>query len=116
MSLKVKDKLISAALGAQVCFAVYLQYFAVLSLRQYALPAWCASGAVLYLFLRYSQPGVDFLMYVAAARVELRKVVWPGKQEVVSATLAVGFAVILFSILVSFLDSLLVKMLTKLIG
>ena len=116
MSLKVKDKLISVVLAVQACCAVYLQYFAVISLRQYAPAAWGLLALIFVIFMVSSQPGSDFRAYVQAAKAELRKVVWPGKQEVVSATLAVGFAVVLFSILVSFLDSLLVGLLTKLIG
>lgn len=116
MSLKVKDKLISAVLAAHACTAVYLQYFSVISLRGYAPIAWCVLALMLVIFMVYTQPGVDFRSYVHVAKAELRKVVWPGKQEVISATLAVAFAVVLFSILVSFLDSLLVGLLTKLIG
>ena len=116
MSLKVKDKLISAVLAALAGCAVYLQYFSVISLRSYAPVAWGALALMLIVFMMYAQPGADFRSYVHAAKAELRKVVWPGRQEVVSATLAVGFAVVLFSILVSFLDSLLVSLLTKLIG
>ena len=55
-------------------------------------------GSVVVLFLK--KPGL----------------VWPARDEVVSATIAVGFAVVIFSVLVSLLDTVLVKLLSYIIG
>jgi len=45
--------------------------------------------------------------YVTGARVELRKVVWPTRQEAVQATLMIAVVVLIMSLLLWGLDSLL---------
>ena len=116
MSLKAKDRTLLASLVAACVAAMYLQYFAVLSQRAYPPYSWGAAVAVLILFLRFSQQGESFLAYLKAAKGELRKVVWPQKKEVVPALISVAIAVVLFSMLVSFIDTMLVKMLSLIIG
>ena len=116
MSLKVKDRFFSALLGAASAYAVYVQYFAPIQIRQQVPYVWGLVLVVVFLFLRMSQPGQDFITYVKQARAELRKVVWPQSSEVMSATTAVGIAVAIFSILVSLLDSMLSGLLAKIIG
>lgn len=45
------------------------------------------AGVVISALLVYfSQPGKDFFDYVRAAGIELRKVVWPSKQETAQLT------------------------------
>ena len=65
-----------------------------------------AVAAVIY----FSQPGRDFFAYVRAAGVELRKVVWPNKQETARLTgvvalflLAVTLFLWLLDIIINFL-------------
>jgi preprotein translocase subunit SecE len=116
MSFKAKDIILSAMTGFVGLGAMYTQYFASISMRQYSTHMWVVLVLTAFVFLKFSGPGIDFIAYAKAARVEIRKVVWPGKQDVVSATVAVAIAVVIFSILVSFLDSLLAKMLAKIIG
>lgn len=68
------------------------------------------------LLVYFSQPGKDFFAYVRASGIELRKVVWPGKQETAQLTGVVAlflFAVCLFLWLVDiiigfFLDKIIV--------
>lgn len=116
MSLKAKDRALLAGLVAACVAAMYLQYFAVLSQRVYAPYSWGVAVAVIILFLRFSQQGEAFLAYLKGAKGELRKVVWPQRQEVIPALISVAIAVVLFSMLVSFIDTMLVKMLSLIIG
>jgi preprotein translocase subunit SecE len=47
------------------------------------------------LVVAFSQTGTDLKQFIAAARVELRKIVWPNRQETGMTTLVVlGFVVI----------------------
>jgi len=116
MSLRAKDIILSAMVTFAVVSAMYVQYFAPMSINQYAMYLWLGVAAVCLLFLKLSQPGEDFISYTKAAKLELRKVVWPGKDDVISATIAVGVAVVIFSVLVSLLDTMLVKLLSYIIG
>ena len=62
-----------------------------------------------------TQLGRTVWSYITGARVELRKVVWPSKQESVQATLMIAVVVLITALLLWGLDSLLlwgVKLLT----
>jgi preprotein translocase subunit SecE len=53
--------------------------------------------------------GKDLWGYVVGSRVELRKVVWPSRQESVQATLMIAVLVVVFAIVMWGLDSALLK-------
>ncbi|WP_420467146.1 preprotein translocase subunit SecE [Panacagrimonas sp.] len=62
-----------------------------------------------------TQFGRTIWSYISGARTELRKVVWPSKQESVQATLMIAVVVLITALLLWGLDSLLlwgVKLLT----
>ena len=81
MSLRAKDVVLSAMVTFAVVAAMYVQYFAPMSMNQYAIYLWFGVAAVFLLFLKLSQPGSDFISYTKAAKLELRKVLWPGKDD-----------------------------------
>ena len=61
-------------------------------LRWLAVVAGIVLGAVVIAFSRY---GTELKEFVAAARVELRKIVWPNRQETGMTTLVVlGFVLV----------------------
>jgi preprotein translocase subunit SecE len=61
-------------------------------LRWLAVVAGIVLGAVVIAFSRY---GTELKEFIAAARVELRKIVWPNRQETGMTTLVVlGFVLI----------------------
>lgn len=101
---------------ASMLSALYIQYFAGLLYRVYSPYLWAATVVMLLLFLRLSVPGQDLMAYFKAAKAELRKVVWPSKAEVVPAFIAVGIAVTVFSFIISVMDSVIVKLLSTIIG
>ncbi|MES0875365.1 preprotein translocase subunit SecE [Sinimarinibacterium thermocellulolyticum] len=51
--------------------------------------------------------GKSLWSYVAGSRIELRKVVWPTRQESIQATLMIAVVVLLMALLLWGLDSLL---------
>ena len=55
-------------------------------LRWLCVIAGLAAGALIVAFSRY---GTEFRQFVASARVELRKIVWPNRQETGMTTLVV---------------------------
>ena len=62
-----------------------------------------ASAGVLYQTAR----GRVLWGFIAGSRIELRKVVWPSKQESVQATLMIAVVVLIMALMLWGLDSLL---------
>ena len=54
-----------------------------------------------------SAPGRTFWEFVQSSRIELRKVVWPDRQETVQVTIVVFVMIIVLSLFFWGLDSLL---------
>ena len=65
-----------------------------------------ATGAALALAYR-TEMGKSVWGYLVGARSELRKVVWPGRQESVQATLMIAVVVLITALLLWGLDSAL---------
>ena len=101
---------------ASMLSALYVQYFAGLLYRGYSPYFWAASVVMLLLFMKLTIPGNDLVAYFKAAKAELRKVVWPQKSEVMPAFIAVSVAVTVFSFIISLMDSVIVKLLSIVIG
>ncbi len=64
-------------------------------------------AAVAFFIAATSEPGKRSLGFVKEARVEVRKVVWPTRQETIQTTIAVLFMVILVAIMLWLFDMLL---------
>jgi preprotein translocase subunit SecE len=73
-------------------------------------PAWlrwtavAASLALAALVLTFSYYGREFRQFVELARIELRKIVWPGRQETGMTTLVVFIFVVVAGIFFWLLD------------
>jgi len=66
------------------------------------------AGLVGSLFVAYrTELGRNIWSYITGARTELRKVVWPSRQESVQATLMIAVVVLIMALLLWGLDSLL---------
>jgi preprotein translocase subunit SecE len=106
--------LAGVALIASGIFAFY--YFNV------AWPAWVrvltfvggllAGGAV----MTRSGPGIAFLKFLSAAMIELRKVVWPTKQETTQTTMVVVVGVLIVGVLMFVIDFFLALLVRKTMG
>ena len=109
MNLLIVDILLTALLMASVAFAMYVQYFAVFALKQYFLLSWVGVFFVSLIALWFTSYGKHFRVYFKEAKVEIAKVVWPERSDVVRTTIAVGVAVVIFSIIMSVYDSLIIR-------
>jgi preprotein translocase subunit SecE len=76
------------------------------------LAAFGAAAAIAY----RTQTGRDVWDAISGARVELRKVVWPTKQESVQTTLMIAVVVLIMTLLMWLLDSGLLWGVEKLTG
>jgi preprotein translocase subunit SecE len=74
-----------------------------------------ALGASVALAYR-TQMGRDLWGYVIGARSEMRKVVWPSRQESLQATLMIAVVVLIMSVLLWGLDSVLLYGVKSLTG
>ena len=66
-----------------------------------------AVGVVAFFIAASSEPGRRGLGFVRDARVEVRKVVWPTRQETLQTTIAVLFMVLLVAIILWLIDMFL---------
>ena len=66
-----------------------------------------AVAVIAFFIVATSDPGRRGLSFVKEARVEVRKVVWPTRQETLQTTIAVLFMVILVAIMLWLFDMFL---------
>lgn len=78
--------------------------------------AWMAIMAVAAFLASRTQKGQRVMRFVDDARAELRKVIWPKREEVVQTTLAVAAMVVVLSLVLWGIDGLLVWLISKLTG
>lgn len=74
-----------------------------------------AVAVVAFFIAASSDPGRRGLGFVKDARVEVRKVVWPTRQETVQTTIAVLFMVVLVAIMLWLFDMFLGWSISKLL-
>jgi len=102
---------VALLLGGMFAFYYFAQ--ANLALRWLGMLAATAAG----LFVAYqSSQGKALWGYVTGARTELRKVVWPSRQESLQATLMIAVVVLIMALLLWGLDSALLWGVEKLTG
>ncbi len=94
-------------------FAYY--YFGEASQLLRALGVLVALGAAAFVALQSLQ-GQEFWKFLQAARVELRKVVWPTREETIQTTIAVFIFAIIMGLFFFLLDLFLQFVTTKIIG
>jgi preprotein translocase subunit SecE len=75
-----------------------------------------AVGVIAFLIAATSDVGRRSLGFVKDARVEVRKVVWPTRQETVQTTIAVLFMVVLVAIMLWLFDMFLGWSVSKLLA
>ncbi len=90
----------------------YFQYINVQAPSAQAL-SWAITALLFVLGLNFTTAGQDFSKYVKLSRVEIRKVVWPSRRDVVVSTFAVGVAVVIISFMIALLDNVLVWVLSS---
>lgn len=60
--------------------------------------------------------GLTFINFAKAARIEIRKVIWPTRQEATQTTLIVLAAVVVMSLLLWLLDGIIVRLVSLITG
>ncbi len=98
-------KLVSAA-GVLVGGIVAYYYYADVAVVIRAVGVLVAFGLAAVIMLQASQ-GKTLLRFITAARVELRKVVWPTREETIQTTVAVMIFTLIMGLFFWFLDMFL---------
>ena len=110
------DSLLLAAAAALLVGAmVAFYYFADVNALVRTLGLLAATGIALALAYQTAL-GRNVWSYIVGARTELRKVVWPSRQESVQATLMIAVVVLITALLLWGLDSLLLYGVKQLTG
>jgi preprotein translocase subunit SecE len=110
------DTALMLAASVTVVAGIAAYYYfegAPILLRVLAVLAGLGIGAAL--FFR-SQPGQALWHFIQGSRVEMRKVVWPTRQEAMQTTLAVMFFVLVFGVFFWAMDLLLLFLSRTLTG
>lgn len=91
------------------------QYFAAEPILYRVLGILVLAGGAFFVALQTAKGGAFFTL-VKEARAEIRKVVWPTRQETTQTTLIVVAVVLLMSLLLWALDSLLGWLVSLIVG
>jgi preprotein translocase subunit SecE len=98
-------KLVAAA-GVLVAGIVAYYYYADVPVVLRAIGVLVAFGLAAVILLQSSQ-GKALLRFINASRVELRKVVWPTREETIQTTVAVMIFTLIMGLFFWFLDMFL---------
>ena len=107
-SLTFKDKLVFSV--------IFLCFVSFISFNYYLNEVWVLYKILLFCFIcglsfflaTLCPKGCGLISFVKESRVELKKVIWPSKQEASNITLVVIFAVILLGLMLWLLDSVII--------
>ena len=97
---------LAAAAGVLVSGIVAYYYYADVAVVIRAVGVLVALGLAVVIVLQASQ-GKALLRFITAARVELRKVVWPTREETIQTTVAVMIFTLIMGLFFWFLDMFL---------
>jgi preprotein translocase subunit SecE len=97
---------LAAAVGVLVGGIVAYYYYADVAVVLRAIGVLVAFGLAVVILLQSTQ-GKTLLRFVNASRVELRKVVWPTREETIQTTVAVMIFTLIMGLFFWFLDMFL---------
>jgi len=104
---------LAVALVAGGIFAFYWFTQWATALRALAVFGGLVAGAIVFMTTR---KGVQTREFLSEARFELRKVVWPTRQEALRTTWVVMIAVVIISLLLAGMDAIIQFLVTRLLG
>jgi preprotein translocase subunit SecE len=106
----VKDKLLWSVIGLGVVLLWVINYYASFHSSAIRWIAMISGWLVLTLLFFFTAQGKRFNGFLHASRAELRKVVWPTRQETLRTTLLVVVMVVIAGLFLWAVDSLLLWM------
>ncbi len=110
------DKVKLAAAALLLVGGIYAYYYFAVSSTLLGVLALLAISGVGVAVAMQTEPGRGLWQFAAASRMEVRKVVWPTRQETLQTTLVVIVMVLILSIVLWLFDMVLVTILQALTG
>jgi preprotein translocase subunit SecE len=110
------DKVKLAAAALLLVGGIYAYYHFAVSSTLLGVLALLVVGGIGVAVAMQTEPGRALWQFAAAARMEVRKVVWPTRQETLQTTLVVIVMVIILSIVLWLFDMVLMAILQALTG
>jgi preprotein translocase subunit SecE len=110
------DKVKLAAAAVFLVGGIYAYYFFAASSTLLGVVVLLVIGGVGVAVAMQTAPGRALWQFAAASRMEVRKVVWPTRQETLQTTLVVIVMVLILSIVLWLFDMVLVTILQALTG
>jgi preprotein translocase subunit SecE len=111
-----KDIFLWLAIGFGLVLAITVNYYFLQQPIAIRLIAWIIVGFILAALFFYTAQGRRLWSFSQAARSELRKVVWPTRQETVRTTLLVMVMVVVAGLFLWAVDSFLLWLVAFLTG
>jgi preprotein translocase subunit SecE len=115
-SASKKDVFLWLAIGIGLALAISANYHFSNQPIAIRLIAWIIGALILAVLFFYTTQGRRLWVFSQASRAELRKVVWPTRQETVRTTLLVMVVVVLAGLFLWAVDSLLLWLVAFLTG
>ncbi|HSQ06568.1 MAG TPA: preprotein translocase subunit SecE [Chromatiaceae bacterium] len=110
------DKVKLAAAALLLVGGIYAYYHFAVSSTLLGVVALLVIGGIGVAVAMQTEPGRALWQFAAAARMEVRKVVWPTRQETLQTTLVVIVMVLILSIVLWLFDMVLMAILQALTG
>lgn len=102
-----RDLILWIAMGVVLLLAIYANNYFSHQAMAIRLIGWIIDALVLVSLFFYTTLGRRFWVFLQASRAELRKVVWPTREETVRTTLIVMAMVIVAGLFLWGIDTLL---------
>jgi preprotein translocase subunit SecE len=110
------DKVKLAAAALLLVGGIYAYYHFAVASTLLGVVALLVIGGIGVAVAMQTEPGRALWQFAAAARMEVRKVVWPTRQETLQTTLVVIVMVLILSIVLWLFDMVLMAILQALTG
>ena len=110
------DKVKLAAAALLLVGGIYAYYHFAVSSTLLGVVALLVIGGIGVAVAMQTEPGRALWQFAAAARMEVRKVVWPTRQETLQTTLVVIVMVLILSIVLWLFDMVLMAILQAVTG
>lgn len=96
-------------IGLLIAVGVVGNYLLIEESKWYQTGLWLGVIALSAVLALITAPGAQLIQFFKDARLEIRKVVWPTRQETMQAALMVLVAVLLMSVLLWVIDMILFR-------
>jgi preprotein translocase subunit SecE len=111
-----KDRLVWGLIGLLLAASLAANYYYVDFPWALRATGWILVSIIVIVLALFTAKGQEIKAFSKEARIELRKVVWPTRQETVQSTMVVAVMVIITALLLWGIDSVLMYLIATFTG